>query len=242
MYLFPIDVNARRGSFSTLPWLLWSLEPSLGWTPAPGSARVGEAPLAEMPPPSTPTLTPPPLRSTREGCCGPPAPALLWRAGRPFPSRPAQLVAAASPRGGGVGRGGRAGVAPARSRRGRDGGIREAAASATGVPLLSLTSGFWPWPICGRCGDVTRPYGKYGGGKGVSSPSLSRSRAPRGPGRGGVEWAWLGEAQPCRLHCPPVVRNRPRSGRKLFLQLSWDGRGGEREWTCSWTSGTVWRV
>lgn len=71
----------------------------------------------------------------------------------------------------------------------------------------------------------------------MSSPSPSRSRAPPGPGRGGVEWAWLGEAQPCWRHCPPVVRNRPRSGRELSVELSWDGSGGRKKRRRSWTSG-----
>ena len=65
---------------------------------------------------------------------------------------------------------------------------------------------------------MTRQYGKYGGGKGVSSPSPSRSRAPPGPGRGGVEWAWLGRPSPAGA----TAHLLSRTGRALGGSFSWN--------------------
>uniref|UniRef100_A0A4X1U3S0 Mesoderm induction early response protein 1 n=1 Tax=Sus scrofa TaxID=9823 RepID=A0A4X1U3S0_PIG len=113
----------RRECWTRLLWLL-PLTSSL-WSPLPGwrrgSTRAGEAPDAEMPtsPPHPPWLRP--LRAPLGvGCLGAArARALL------FPRAPAFSLhssSARAPRGGGVGCGGRARAAPARSRRGSSGG------------------------------------------------------------------------------------------------------------------------
>lgn len=175
-------MNAGRVSFGYNFLDLWILSPlragaadPLGW----------DAHLR-----STPTLAPPPRRSSGGGlprgrarsCC-------RARVHGLFPPVPLSPAAAR----------GRVGVWWARSRRllrvpaeAAAAGAAEAAESTVPLPVIR----FWPWPSCGRRGDVTRQYGKYGGGKGVSSPSPSRSRAPPGSGREEWKWAWLGRPSP----------------------------------------------
>jgi hypothetical protein len=81
---------------------------------------------------------------------------------------------------------------------------------------------------------VTRQYGKYGGGKGASSPSLSRSRATPGSGCGGERGGPGQERSGPAGAAAHLLSGSGRAPAGFPGNLVGMGPGGER--SRSWTS------